>query len=135
MAGTMRQRQALADLNDLQKTVVFPAAESSEFQTFRGKLRKLIEANFDHPTDHKLEYSYDEQVFWLEITYGSMLAGPISDNVDEDDKRTGMTLRRLVEIDPKEPLQPQIKMAMEVADKLKQRHILLQLLLNRQLSA
>lgn len=127
----MKQRSALAELNELQTDLELPKLEPDSFTKFREKLRKVIEANFDYPTACKLEFSLDDQAFWLEITYGSMLSSPIGKH--DEDSRTAMTLRRVIQIDPLQPIQPQVKEAMKAAERLRDRHMLLQVLLEQHL--
>jgi hypothetical protein len=128
----MKQRQALKEANDIRGAVEWPT-EPGSFYHFKGLLRKVIEANFDHPVVNSLEYSVDECKFYITLTYSSTLGGPWSENLEHEDKRTGFKLERLIEIDPLLHLTPQINDAIEAHEKLKERHNLIQILLNEHL--
>jgi len=122
----------MKDLDGLRDDVEFPQY-NWKFDQYKCKLRGVIEANFDSPVVRTLVYDDDSQKFALTIDASSMLAGSWADNCDDTDKRTRMTLARNIEIDPQQPMGPQIKAAVEAVKELSKRHQLLSILLNEHL--
>lgn len=131
----MKKRQEIKDLNALGPEVAWPSY-NPKFEAYRSKLKEVIASNFDQngmPLAASLEFGEDEGVFYLTIIYGSTLGGPWSENLEHEDRRTGFKLERLVEIDPQLPLTPQINALEDACERLKERHRLIQLLLNEHL--
>jgi hypothetical protein len=128
----MKKRQEIKDLNALAPKVEWPR-HNHKFEAFRSKLKEVIAANFDHPVVNTLEYGEDEGLFYITLSYGSTLGGPWSENLDDSDRRTGFKLERLIQIDPQLPLTIQINDALDAHEDLKDRHRLIQLLLNEHL--
>lgn len=127
----MKLRQTIKDLNALGKDTVFPGC-NFKFDAYRTKLREVVDANFDYPVVNTLEYCCDSQTFFIMLTIGSTLAGHWGE--DSDDKRTGFELARQFEIDPQQPITPQINAALKAHEALKERHHLVQILLHEHLS-
>jgi len=128
----VKQRETLQQLNEQRDSVIFPVCNTN-FDLFKSRLKKVIEANFDPPVASTLEYSCDDQKFSIVLSYSSTLAGSYDDNCEDEDRVTGFRLQRVVEIDPAHPLTEQINAALKTHERLKNRHCLVQLLLNEHL--
>lgn len=124
----MKLRNEISELN--ASNIEFPKANPA-FEKYREKLRRVIEANFDYPVVNTLEYDDYSQVFFITLSVGGLLSGPLYTGTDED-ARTGFTLHKCVEINPRQPLSEQITEAMKTYESLRARHQLVIELINRQ---
>jgi len=129
----MRSRDAIKELNALGGNIEWPSGEAAGFNHFKHMLKRVIGTNLDYPTVNTLEYCEDGQVFYITLSVGGLLAGPFSTNCGPTDSKTGLRLERLFEINPREPLTAQINLALKAHEDMKDRHQLLQLLLNEHL--
>jgi hypothetical protein len=127
----MKLRNEISELNEQGPTVIFPVANQN-FDLYRQKLRRVIEANFDYPVVNTLEYYEYSQVFSITLSVGGVLGGHEG---AEEDCRTGFTLHKCVEINPAHPLSEQITEALKTCEYLRARHQLMSSLLNEHVKA
>lgn len=120
----MRMKKEISDLEARAKTITFPKADDN-FGHFQGWLRKVIDENCGYPISKTLEYCDYGQKFYVTIeASGQLLLGRDRDETDIVD-RACVTVHLSVEIDPREPILPQIEHIIEMKEAVQRRHNLL----------
>jgi hypothetical protein len=121
----VKQKKEIEKLDT--SNVSFPKANNA-FDTYKARLRKVIEVNCGYAIAKSLEYDDYDQIFFVTLgVYGVLVPTTLQDGSEAD--MACVNVSREIVIDPSNPIGPQIDVINNTYAALQHRHNVLSNLL------